>query len=131
MSQTQLSADWATTGFTAVEWDLVVTTWANVVANNQIVFGSKPPVDKNMKALIAGLAKSDKTVAKYLKQGIPSRSRKYKRIHSFVTRMSKGQSQEAGQTSDEDNELQFNSEDERQLFGGSQQQRQSIYEEAE
>ena len=39
MSQTQLSADWATTGFTAVEWDLVVTTWANVVANNQIVFG--------------------------------------------------------------------------------------------
>ena len=39
MNQTQLSADWATTGFTAVEWDLVVTTWANVVANNQIVFG--------------------------------------------------------------------------------------------
>lgn len=84
-----------------------------------------------MKALIAGLAKSDKTVAKYLKQGIPSRSRKYKRIHNYVTRMSKGQAQEADQTSDDENEPQFNSEDERQLFGGSQQQRQSIYEEAE
>ena len=84
-----------------------------------------------MKSLFAGLAKSNKTIIKYLKQGIPSRSRKYKRIHNFVTRMSKGQAQEAGQTSDEENELQFNSEDERQLFGGSQQQRQSIFEEAE
>ena len=90
MNQTQLSADWATTGFTAVEWDLVVTTWANVVANNQIVFGPKAPVDKNMKALLAGLSKSDKTIAKHLKQGLPSRSRKYKRIYSYVTRLSQG-----------------------------------------
>ena len=90
MNQTQLSQDWTTTGFTAVEWDLVVTTWANVASNNHIVFGPKAPVDKNMKALLAGLAKSDKAIAKVLKQGLPSRSRKYKRLHGFVTRMSKG-----------------------------------------
>ena len=67
MSQTQLSEDCATKGFTAVEWDLVLTTWANIASNNQVVFGPKAPVEKNMKALLAGLSKSDKTIAKLLK----------------------------------------------------------------
>ena len=84
-----------------------------------------------MKALLAGLAKSDKTIAKHLKQGLLSRSRKYKRLYSFVTRLSHGQSQESGHASKEEEELQFNSEDERQLFGNNQEQRQSIYDEAE
>ena len=131
MNQTQLAAEWTATGFTAVEWDLVVTTWANVSANNQVVFGPKAPVDKNMKALLTGLAKSDKTIAKYLKQGLPSRSKKYKRIHSYVTRQSKGPAQDDGQASDEENEQQFNSDDERQLFGEDQQSRLSIFQAAD
>ena len=67
MSQTQLSEDWATKGFTAVEWDLVLTTWVNIASNNQVVFCPKAPVEKNLKVLLAGLSKSDKTIAKLLK----------------------------------------------------------------
>ena len=109
MSQKQHSEDWATKGFTAVEWDLVLTTWANIASNNQVVFGPKAPVEKNMKALLAGMSKSDKTIAKLLKQGLPSRSRKYKRLYSYVGRMSKGQAEDNEQTSEEENQLQFDS----------------------
>ena len=63
--------------FTAYEWMVIKTAWANLIEDGKVITDNKTPVSKNMQLLVKEVANDDKDLQEHLKGKLHAISKKY------------------------------------------------------
>ena len=85
-TSTQRPVKWAAIHFNDNEWTLVKDTWRQLIEDEAIVLGIKPPTKVNMDRLIEELKRRNRDFKKDHRTGFPAGSKKYRRLYQFVER---------------------------------------------
>ena len=89
MSAKSTPQKWQQTGFNKDEMDLIKNVWRQLVEEEKLVFGKRPPAKSNMDRLIKELKRVDNGFKLNLSVPLESTSKKYSTLIQWVSRKSK------------------------------------------
>ena len=76
--------EWQCEKFSRDELKVARAQWNRCVEDRKIIFGQKPPITKNMKALCRAMAEADEDLKDHLEQPLVAGSKKYQALWDFV-----------------------------------------------